>query len=107
MTSIKDKRIFITGGAGFIGSTLASRLYDSNDVVLFDNLSRNTIQHTEIANHPRIRLMQGDILDFRSVSNAMRGADIVVHAAAIAGASSDRRSLSTTSSPNVATASAS
>lgn len=83
--AIEGKRIVITGGAGFIGSTLASRLADQNRIVLFDNLARNTIQHTGIDKHPNISLVRGDILDHAAVQGAVEGADIVVHAAAIAG----------------------
>jgi len=83
MTS--DKKIFITGGAGFIGSTLATRLLPQNEIILYDNLARNTIQHTGLAEHPNITLVNGDILDFKAVRKAIDGADVVVHAAAIAG----------------------
>lgn len=83
--AIQNKNIFITGGAGFIGSTLAGRLADYNKITLFDNLTRNTIQHTDLAKHPNISLIQGDILDPVSILNAIKGSDIVVHAAAIAG----------------------
>ncbi len=79
------KRIFITGGAGFIGSTLASRLADQNQIVLYDSLARNTIKHTTLQDNPNISLQQGDILDEDSLKRGMEGADIVVHAAAIAG----------------------
>lgn len=82
---IERKRIVITGGAGFIGSTLAQRLAEANQVVLFDNLTRNTIQYTGAAAHENVSLTQGDVLDYNSVRAAMEGADIVVHAAAIAG----------------------
>lgn len=82
---IVGKRIVITGGAGFIGSTLAGRLAGSNQIDLFDNLARNTIQHTELQDNPNISLVQGDILDPQAVTKAVEGADIVVHAAAIAG----------------------
>lgn len=82
---IVGKRIVITGGAGFIGSTLAGRLAGANQIVLFDNLARNTIQHTGLQNNPNISLVQGDILDPHAVTKAVDGADIVVHAAAIAG----------------------
>ena len=82
---IEGKDIFITGGAGFIGSMLASKLCERNRVVLFDNLARNTLQHTAHALHPNISLVQGDVLDFESLKRAMSGSDIVVHAAAIAG----------------------
>ena len=83
--AIKGKKIFITGGAGFIGSTLASRLCADNEMVLFDNLDRNTLQHSELGKNKNIRLIQGDVLDFNALHQAMAGADIVVHAAAIAG----------------------
>jgi UDP-glucose 4-epimerase len=79
------KRIVITGGAGFIGSTLAGRLAGANQIVLFDNLARNTIQHTGLQDNPNISLVQGDILDPHAVAKAVEGANIVVHAAAIAG----------------------
>jgi len=40
MTMIKDKTIFITGGAGFIGSTIIGRLVEDNQIVVYDNLFR-------------------------------------------------------------------
>ncbi len=83
--TIAEKKIFITGGAGFIGSTLTSKLCDSNRIVLFDNLARNTIQYTNLLEHPNVTLIEGDILDNGAVKSSMQGADIVVHAAAIAG----------------------
>ena len=82
---IVGKRIVITGGAGFIGSTLAGHLASANQIVLFDNLTRNTIQHTGLQDNPNISLVQGDILDPVAVAKAVEGADVVVHAAAIAG----------------------
>lgn len=88
--TITGKKIFITGGAGFIGSTLASRLCAANEVVLYDNLSRNTIRHTGLLDEPGVRLVEGDVLDAALLKDAMRGADIVVHAAAVAGIDSVR-----------------
>jgi len=82
---ITDKTIFITGGAGFIGSTLAGRLVEANRVVLYDNLTRNSLKDKPFRNHPNLTLVQGDVLDAEHVLEAMKGADIVVHCAAIAG----------------------
>lgn len=82
---IENKTIFITGGAGFIGSTLAERLIAKNRVVLFDNLSRNSLQDKAFRDHKHLTLIEGDVLDLHAVRSAMHGADIVVHCAAIAG----------------------
>ena len=41
---IKDKRILLTGGAGFIGTALARRLLDNNQVVIYDNGHRNSLR---------------------------------------------------------------
>lgn len=83
--SIKNRTIFITGGAGFIGSTLAVALCADNRVILFDNLSRNTLQHTRLSEHRNVKVVNGDVLDYDALARSMQGADIVVHAAAIAG----------------------
>jgi UDP-glucose 4-epimerase len=83
--SIENQTIFITGGAGFIGSTLAGLLCGRNRIRLFDNLARDTTQHTGLLERQGIELLRGDVLDYDAVHRAMQGADIVVHAAAIAG----------------------
>ncbi len=82
---ITGKKIFITGGAGFIGSTLAKELGNENEIILYDSLSRNTIQHTNLLDNKKIQLIEGDILDYNLLKKSMQGANIVVHAAAIAG----------------------
>ena len=86
------KNSLITGGAGFIGSTLASRLATDNKIVLFDNLTRNTIKHTDLEGHKNISFVNGDILDFNFLKSSMVGSTIVVHAAAIAGIDTVARS---------------
>ncbi|MEZ5359420.1 MAG: NAD-dependent epimerase/dehydratase family protein [Candidatus Zixiibacteriota bacterium] len=82
---IVGKRIFITGGAGFIGSTLAGRLIDKNEVVIFDNFRRNSIKDRPFANHKHLTTVHGDILDYDKLVEAMDGANIIIHCAAIAG----------------------
>ena len=82
---ITGKKIFITGGAGFIASMLISRLADQNEIVVYDNYTRNTLKGTAYDKHPNVRQIQGDVLDYDSLKSAMAGAQLVVHAAAIAG----------------------
>ena len=82
---IQGKRITITGGAGFIGSSLARRLVNDNKVVILDNLHRDALSNTDLMSYPNLKLIRGDILDMDTVSRAVDGADMVVHMAAIAG----------------------
>ena len=83
--ALLGKRIFITGGAGFIGTTLARRLVDANEVVAMDNLHRDALGGTVLAEHPNFRFEQGDVLDAEHVTELARDATHVVHCAAIAG----------------------
>ena len=75
----------MTGGAGFIGTTLARRLVDENEIVAVDNLHRDTLGGTDLNEHPNFRFVQGDVLDAELLSEVVRGATHLVHAAAIAG----------------------
>ncbi len=81
-------RYVITGGAGFIGSHLAERLAGEAELVLFDNLRRNSLATTKLGSHPSIELVEGDIRDRDAVFGVVEGADAVFHLAAIAGVSS-------------------
>jgi UDP-glucose 4-epimerase len=82
---IKQKNIFITGGAGFIANILISKLIDDNHITVFDNFHRDVLSSSEFAEHENIEIIRGDVLDFDSLLSTMTGADIVIHAAAIAG----------------------
>ena len=83
--ALQGKRIFITGGAGFIGTTLARQLVDENEVVALDNLHRDALSATDLADHPNFTLHQADVLDAEAVTELARGATHIVHCAAIAG----------------------
>lgn len=82
---IENKTIFITGGAGFIGSTILGQLVDRNQIIVYDNLIRNSLKDRHFQNHPNLKLINGDVLDFDALSKAMEGSNIIVHCAAIAG----------------------
>ncbi|MBN2293916.1 MAG: NAD-dependent epimerase/dehydratase family protein [Pirellulales bacterium] len=83
--NIRGKRIFITGGAGFIGSTLAGRLLDENDVTIYDDFRRDSLSTRPFADHPRLKIVKGNVLDAEHVVTSIGDANIVIHCAAIAG----------------------
>ena len=82
---LAGKRIVITGGAGFIGTTLAHHLVDANEVVAIDNLHRDALTGTELLEHPNFRLVEGDVLDLDRLIELTAGCTHLVHAAGIAG----------------------
>ena len=48
MLTFKNKRILLTGGAGFIGSTLAKKLIRENEILVYDNFARDSISDKKI-----------------------------------------------------------
>jgi UDP-glucose 4-epimerase len=77
-------RALVTGGAGFIGSSLVDRLLaDGHTVVAFDNFSTGRRAFLEQAlAHPCFTLVEGDTLDLPALTRAMAGCDVVFHLAA-------------------------
>lgn len=82
---IQNKKIFITGGAGFIANTLIRRLIETNHITIYDNFTRDTLTGSGLKNHPRLTIIEGDVLDGAKLDQVLRGFDLVIHAAAIAG----------------------
>ena len=77
-------KAFVSGGAGFIGSNLVDRLLDvGHEVTVYDNLSTGLLQFLEYArDFDRFRLVEGDLLDEDSLSEAIAGHEFVFHLAA-------------------------
>ena len=75
---------FVTGAAGFVGSNLADHLLSLGHTVTgFDNFSTGRTEFLQCASeHPRFRLVRGDVLDREALSAAMAGCDFVFHLAA-------------------------
>jgi nucleoside-diphosphate-sugar epimerase len=82
---LEDATVLITGGAGFIGTSLTRRLAPRNRVRILDNLRRNALSESGLDKHPNVSLVVGDVCDPEAVQRAMEGATYVVHMAAIAG----------------------
>ena len=74
--ALQGKRIVITGGAGFIGTTLARRLVDANEVIAVDNLHRDALSGTELEGHPSFRFEEGDVLDPARLTELFAGATL-------------------------------
>ena len=73
-------RIFITGGAGFIGTHLCKKLSALHKVTVYDNFSNSN--QNDFFTPPNVKLVVGDILDDSKLSNSMKNHDIVIHLAA-------------------------
>ncbi len=77
----------VTGGAGFIGSHLTTRLLaDGHQVVVLDDFStgrRDNLKHLE--GHPGLKVISGSITDQRLLADAVQGTDVIYHLAAAVG----------------------
>lgn len=77
-------KVFITGGAGFIGSHLCERfLNEGHEVVSFDNLVLGKKEFMEpFLKDPKFRFVEADLTDLERVKKEMNGSDLVMHMAA-------------------------
>jgi UDP-glucose 4-epimerase len=82
---LHNKTIFITGGAGFIANSLIRHYVDYNRIVVYDNFHRDTLSGSGLTDHRNVKVVKGDVLDLPFLTASMKGADIVIHAAGIAG----------------------
>ena len=82
---VKNSRILVTGGAGFIGSNLAEiLLHQENEVVVLDNFSTGRQENLEsFKNHKNFRLITGDIRCMEDCRKAVDGVDYILHQAAL------------------------
>ncbi len=75
-------KIFVTGGAGFIGRHLADRLLNSGDVTIYDNLTNSSQSSISHLLKKGASLVKGDITDYALLSKSLAGFDTIVHLAA-------------------------
>ncbi len=90
-TLCRQKKILITGGAGFIGTALCKRLSQHNQLLVFDNKRRFTLAYFQKdLNQKNINFIEGDILDRETLKKEVLNfkPQIVIHLAAMAGVSS-------------------
>lgn len=84
MPEICEMKIFVTGGAGFIGSHLVDRLISlGNQVAVYDNLSSGNESHIkQYIENPSFSFIKADLLNLDLLAESMRGYDVVFHLAA-------------------------
>ena len=82
---MRNKKVLVTGGAGFIGSNLTESLLNAgNEVVCLDNFSTGKRKNIgEFLANPRYRLIEGDIRNYEDCQKAVEGIEFVFHEAAL------------------------
>lgn len=86
MTDLRDRRILVTGGAGFIGSATVAQLMDvgCRNILVVDDLTRGRPDNLDFAKeNMRVRLTVGDIRDRQLMHRLIDGVDTVFHLAAL------------------------
>jgi len=83
MIELKNKKILVTGGAGFIGSHIVDRLIaEGVSVVVLDNLCSGRIEN--ITRHKeKLKFIQKDLRDDSALDEALEGIDLISHQAAL------------------------
>ena len=87
MSKKNFKKIFITGGCGFIGSHIGEYFfnqYKNSQIIIFDKMTyaSHSSNLKNIIKDKRVKLIREDICDFTSLSKYTKNSDLLIHAAA-------------------------
>lgn len=97
---IEGETIFLTGGAGFIGTKIIERLVEKNEIIVYDTFQRNSLIDTSFSRHSNIKLIKGDVLDKTLLKESINDSNYVIHLAAVAGIDTVIKSPTTTMNVN-------
>lgn len=100
---LKNSKILITGGAGFIGSNICEYfLKNDNKVICLDNLSTGYRKNMDdFIDHPKFKFVEGDIRDIKTCRSAIKGCDFVFHEAALGSVPRSIKDPANTNSVNI------
>ena len=81
----KDKVLLITGGTGSFGNAVLRRFLktDIGEIRIFSRDEKKQDDMRKVYNNPKLKFYIGDVRDYNSVMDVMRGVDFVFHAAAL------------------------
>jgi len=95
-------KIFVTGGAGFIGSALVKSFLEKNyEVTIFDNFSNSSEENISHLLNKGVPLVKGDVTNYENLQQALNNFDLVVHLAAQIGVEESIKKPELTHSINV------
>ena len=80
---MKNNKILITGGLGFIGSHIADELQDNNEIIIIDNSSTGTINNLKNPHHENLEIINKDIRE-ANFDEITKDVDYIFHLAAMA-----------------------
>ncbi len=103
MNLLTGKRVLVTGGAGFIGSSLCHDLLErDNRVICLDNFATGKRENIgDLSKNPDFRLIDGDIRDPETCRKAVEGVDVVLHQAALGSVPRSIADPATTNAVNI------
>jgi UDP-glucose 4-epimerase len=82
---MKNKRLVVTGGAGFIGSNIVRELVKNNTVIVIDDLSTGSLENIkDLIKTKKINFIKGNVTDYKLLNKTFSNVDYVFHQAAIA-----------------------
>ncbi len=103
MNLLTEKRVLVTGGAGFIGSSICHDLLErGNEVVCLDNFATGKRENiSDLRGNPKFKLIDGDIRDIDTCHKAVKGIDVVLHQAALGSVPRSIADPATTNAVNI------
>ena len=85
MSMFKNKTLLITGGTGSFGNAVLNKFMNSDlrEIRIFSRDEKKQDDQRKRINNPKVKFYLGDVRDYRSVENVVRGVDYIFHAAAL------------------------